>query len=332
MAHIEIDTRAITDNVSAMGKRTGRDVIVVVKAGAYGHGVDLAAPAALAGGAAALATADIAEAVALRASGFEAPLIAWLHAAEPRFDLAFEHDVQVVASSLQQLDLAAAAHAPGRPGEVHLKFDTGLGRNGIPQADWRTVVERADALQRRDRIRVVGLMSHLAGTSDDADRAQAELFEMLLAKAAYLGAERTHLSASAGALVLDSGNTVRLGIAAYGLHPQGLDSDGSMAREVGLRPALRLLGTARDGVLDVGYRDGLLHAPGISVLVDGERVAVKQQRVDSTVLERPVTGQAVVIGDPAAGEPGAGEWAERVGTINYEIVTRLSARLERRPA
>lgn len=332
MAHIEIATQAISDNVAVMRQHTGKDVIAVVKANAYGHGVELASAAAVAGGAVALATADIAEAVALRKLGCKVTLLAWLHSSMPRFVDAHELDIQVVISSVERLDHVAAAHAPGRPFDVHLKFDTGLGRNGIPKADWRVAIERADALQRRDRIRVVGLMSHLAGTSDTADRQQAELFDYLTSKASYLGAERIHLSASHGALTRSSGNTVRLGIASYGLHPEGRDADGALARHLGLRPALRLLARAENGVVDVGFRDGLLPAPGAWMLVDGERVRVISQDVRSTTLERPVTGQAVVIGDPARGEPGAGAWAEWVDTINYEIVTRLAPGLERRPA
>ncbi|SJM53463.1 alanine racemase [Agrococcus casei] len=331
MAHIETDTQAISDNVAALRERTGKDIIVVVKANAYGHGAEFASAAAVAGEAVALATADIAEVIAVRKLGCSVPLMAWLHSSAPKFVDAHEHDIQVVISSVQRLDHVAAAHVPDRPFDVHLKFDTGLGRNGIPQADWRVAIERADALQRRGRIRVVGLMSHLAGTSEAADRQQAELFETLVAKAAYLGAERTHLSASNGALTLSSGNAVRIGIAAYGLHPEGHDADGAMARELGLRPALRLLARAENGVVDVGFRDGLLPAPGAWMLVDGERVSIISQDARSTTLERPVTGQAVVIGDPARGEPGAGAWAEQAGTINYEIVTRLAPGLERRP-
>ena len=341
MAHIEIDTAAITANVACLKAAIGRDVIAVVKAGAYGHGAEMAAAAALAGGASALATADIAEAVALRESGCTAAVLAWLHSADPDFGLALDHDVTVAISSVSHLDRAAALE--GEPLKVHLKFDTGLGRNGIPESDWRAVIDRADALQQQGRIRVTGLMSHLAGTSAEADLAQASAFSRAVAAAEGLGAERIHLTASAGSLVLAAdgaaadtalaaGNAVRIGIVGYGLHPDGADPDGSLARELGVKPALRLLARAEDGVLDVGYRDGLLHAPGAWALVEGERVAISQQRIGSTVLERPVTGQAVVIGDPAAGEPGAGEWAERVGTINYEIVTRLSHRLERRPA
>lgn len=334
MPYIEIDSGAIADNVRTMRERTDRDVIAVVKANAYGHGSLIAARAAQEGGASALATADIAEAIQLREAGFSGELIAWLHAADPYLGMAREHDITVGISNEQQLDRAGTATFGATPLAVHLKFDTGLGRNGIPRNEWRAMIERADSLQRHGRIRVTGLMSHLAGTDPAADRAQYEQFLEAARKAAYLEPERVHLSASSGSLQqLDADaicDTVRIGILVYGLHPDGADADGALAREIGVRPALRLTGRVEGGVLDVGYRHGLLPAPGAWVVVGGERVAVAEQHADHTVLERPVTGDAVVIGDPAAGEPGAGAWAQWADTINYEVVTRLSPHLERR--
>lgn len=330
MPYIEVDAAAITSNVRRLGDIAGRDVIVVVKANGYGHGAALAADAALAGGAVALATADVAEAVLLRERGAACELVAWLLSADPDLTTAREHDVTVGISSIDQLERAAAVGGLS----VHLKFDTGLGRNGIPEDAWAAVIERADTLQREGRLRVTGVMSHVAGTSAEADLVQADRFAEVARKAAYLEPERIHLTASAATLQLGDAHTacnaVRVGILAYGLHPDGADADGALARELGVRPALRLLGTATDGVLDVGYQHGLLHAPGVWVLVNGERVGIAEQRASETVLERPVSGEAVVIGDPALGEPGAGMWAEAVGTINYEIVARLSAAVERR--
>ena len=334
MPYIEVDAAAITANVRRLGDIAGRDVIVVVKANAYGHGAAIAADSAVAGGAVALATADVAEAVQLREHGVTRELVSWLHSADPDFALAVEHDIDVGVSSVEHLQRAAAVSTPQKTLGVQLKFDTGLGRNGIPECEWGQVVERAATLQREGRLRVTGIMSHVAGTSAEADLAQAARFGEIARKTAYLEPERIHLTASAATMQLGDAHTacnaVRVGILAYGLHPDGADADGALARELGVRPALRLLGTATDGVLDVGYQHGLLHAPGAWVLVNGERVDIAEQRASETVLDKPVSGDAVVIGDPALGEPGAGMWAEAVGTINYEIVARLSAALERR--
>ena len=334
MAHIEIDTAAIAENVRTLRRLTDRDVIAVVKANAYGHGKEIAAAAAVEGGAVALATADIGEAVLIRKTGYSGPLIAWLHSSDPDFATALEHGIDVGISNEQQLARAAAVSCRTGSLGVHLKFDTGLGRNGIPEAEWRAVAERAESLQRRGLLRVTGVMSHVAGTSVEADARQAASFAEAVRKSAHLEPDCVHLTASAASLELgqlqETCGAVRIGILMYGLHPGGFDADGSLAREVGVRPALRLIGEARDGVLDVGYRHGLLPAPGAWVTVDGERVGIREQHVTHSVLERPVSGTTVVMGDPAQGEPGAGMWAERAETINYEVVTRLSGAIERR--
>lgn len=323
---IEVDAGAITENIERLRTLSGLDVIGVVKANGYGHGMEIAAHAMLDGGAVQLGVAEISEALRLRAAGIRVPLLAWLHCSNPDFAAAQAAGIEVGISSLVQLEAAAAVGGV----RVHLKFDTGLGRNGVPAADWAAVIDRAAQLQADGAIRVVGVMSHLAGTSDDADDIQRERFFVVTAATADLEPESTHLCASGGLLGTVVGTRARPGISAYGLHPNGADAAGDDARGLGIRPALRLSAPVESGRLAFGWRHGLLPAQEAAVLVDGRRVRIAEPGREISKLAEPVTGTAVLIGSGTDGEPTAGEWAGWTGTIGYEVVTRLAADIERR--
>src|SRR5690606_8634356 len=107
------------------------EVIAVVKANGYGHGAVTTAIAALSGGATRLGVAEIPEARELRRQGVTAPIMAWLHGPEQRFDEAAAENIEIGISSFDQLERAAAAASVDRPVGVHLKLETGLSRNGI---------------------------------------------------------------------------------------------------------------------------------------------------------------------------------------------------------
>ncbi|HIY64927.1 MAG TPA: alanine racemase [Candidatus Agrococcus pullicola] len=326
-ALIESDVEAIASNVERMRSIAGTDAIVVVKANGYGHGALLAAEGALRGGAVQLAVADIGEALALRSAGIQSPLLAWLHSARADFAAARDADIDVGVSSLRQLERAGECGSL----HVHLKFDTGLGRNGIPLAEWDAVIARAHALQSAGRLRVTGLMSHLAGAGSEADDWQRVRFAEAISAAERLDADVTHLCASAGTLDSMSGSLARFGVSAYGLDPDGHDADGSVAGDLRLRPALRLTAPVRGGRLAYGYRHGLL-TTDVPVLIGDRRIAIVEASANESRLDSPVDGTAVLIGSAENGEPTAGEWAAAAGTINYEIVTRLSPAIERRAA
>ncbi|MFC7432333.1 MULTISPECIES: alanine racemase [unclassified Agrococcus] len=317
-----VDASAIAENVATIAGGIDAAVCGVVKADGYGHGAVVAANAMLEGGAAWLGVVDVAEALALRGAGIDAPILAWLHAAEPDLAAAVAARVDVGVSSIGQLERAAAVGAT-----VHVKVDTGLGRNGVPLGEWQAVVERAAALQAQGALRVRGIFSHLAGASAESDAAQLAAFADACAAAAVLEPEVRHLANSSATLGIPGAahDMVRVGIAAYGIHPDGDDAAGSAATAAGLRPAMRVTGSARSGVLDLGARDGLLPAPGAPVLVDDRVVAVVEVGARSTTLSQPVSGDAVLWGDPARGEPTAVAWALAAGTIGYEVVTRMAA-------
>lgn len=362
MREATIDVGAITANVRHLRRLVGTEVIAVVKADGYGHGAARAAVAALTGGATRLGVADIGEAVGLRRAGVMAPVFAWLHAPGASFAEAASLGIELGISSYAQLQAAAAAATYDNPVTVHLKLETGLSRNGIAPADWAVVCAEAARLERIGKLRVVGLFSHLSNTSADDDRAALRSFERGVSVAAGVGLNPPlrHIAATHAAIALPESrlNCVRLGIGIYGLSPF---ADRSSA-ELGLRPAMTLRAavaavrrvpaetgvsygydhrTDRDTTLalvPLGYGDGVPRAASGAgpVVIGGAgfrvagRIAMDQFVVD--VGDHPVAvgDEVVLFGDPTLGVPSATQWGEASGSINYEIVTRIGARVPRR--
>lgn len=357
-----IDVGAIEHNVRHLAGVTASEVIAVVKADGYGHGALRSARAALAGGAARLAVADVGEALELRAAGIDAPVLAWLHAPGADFADAAAAHVELGVSSLAQLRAAAAAGSPERPVSVQLKVETGLARNGIAPADYGAVFAEAAEQERAGTIRVLGIFSHLSNTSADDDRTALSRFGVAqaAAEAAGLRPPLRHIAASHAALALPEARLgcVRLGVAIYGLSPF---EDRSSA-DLGLRPAMTLRAAvaavrrvpAGQGVsygyqhrttsestlalISVGYADGVPRAASGAgpVSIGGRtfpvagRIAMDQFVVDVGDAAVEVGDEAVLFGDPAAGVPAASDWADAASTINYEIVTRIGPRVPRR--
>ncbi|MCU1482373.1 MAG: alr [Subtercola sp.] len=356
-----IDLAGIRNNVQVVKKLVGEtEVMAVVKADGYGHGAVEVARAALEAGATWLGVADVDEALALRAAGLQAPILAWLHDPAASFDSAVRNSIDVGVSSVAQLEaVAAAGSAPGR---VHIKVDTGLGRNGAERSTWQALFTRAAELQGEGRIEVVGLFSHLSNANDSEDRAQLRQLDEAVALAASVGVEPPiiHLAATAATFRLPETrlSMVRLGIGMYGLSP----FDDVTSAELGLIPAMRLEGrviavkrvpadsavsygytyrTAGESTLalvGLGYADGIprLGSNRAPVLINGQRyrvsgrIAMDQFVADVHDGEVAVGDRVVLFGDPAAGHPAVEEWAQAAETINYEVVTRIGPRFERR--
>ena len=351
---------AISHNVGVLAEMAKTpNLLIVVKADGYGHGALTAARAALEGGANWLGTADTTEALELRADGVESRVLAWLFGPSEDLSPALEAGIDLGVSSRQQLEQVIRAVTPGRPARIHLKVDTGLGRNGADPRDWEALFQAAKSAQDSGVVVVVGLFTHLSGTSPEADEQQGVVYEQALAVLDSVGLqpEIRHVASSIG--TSDSPglahDMVRVGAAAYGVPVT------DRYHEVGLIPAMRVSGqlilvkrvheglgvgyghtyrTSSETTLalvPLGYADGIpRHASNAGpVTIDGQRfrvsgrISMDQFTVDagdSAVHE----GQwAVLWGDPSQGEPSANDWAEAAGTIAYEIVTRLGSRIPR---
>lgn len=359
-----IDLDAIRRNVRHLRSVTGTvHTMAVVKANAYGHGAVPVAAAALQGGADWLGVADIEEALELRDAGITAPTLAWLHDPDADFHSAISDDVDLGISSARQLRQAAdAALELGLTASVHLKLETGLSRNGLPECDWAEVMRLAAEHESSGLLAVRGIFSHLSNASAADDAESLASFERGLAAAhsAGLTPSIVHLAASAAALRLPAArySMVRLGLALYGLSP----FDDESSAQLGLVPAMTLRGRVAavrrvEAGTGVSY-DHLWRAPVDSTLAlvpfgyaDGiPRQASGLARVGIGADTHPVVGliamdqfvvnvgQAVVsvgddvvlFGDPSTGVPCASDWALAANTINYDVVTRIGRRISRR--
>lgn len=355
-----MDLQAIRDNVADLRARVGdAEVMAVVKADAYGHGLVPSARAAVQGGASWLGVAFLEEALALRAAGLDERVLAWLYS--PTEDLAPAVAADVDLGVYNQAELArvvAAAEQTGRTARVHLKADTGLSRGGSPVAEWPDLVEAAAKAQAGGAVDVAGVWSHLAsseeGPGHPLNQQQKAAFAEALDVARELRPEVRHLANSA-ALLTDPEthyDLVRAGASVYGLVPAPAFGD------FGLRPAMTLVAEvvltkrvpAGSGVsyrhryttsdettlalVPLGYGDGVPRNAGnaVPLRIKGKRYIVAGVvAMDQLVLD--VGDDDVQPGDEVvlfgAGGPTALEWAEAIGTIDYEIVTRVGSRVPR---
>ncbi|NEK58103.1 alanine racemase [Geodermatophilus sabuli] len=364
-AEVVVDLDAIAANTAVLRERVGRPLMAVVKADGYGHGLVPAARATLAGGADALGVAVVEEALALRAAGVTAPLLAWLNGPGEDVGAALAADVELSVNAGWGLDeVVAAARATGRTARLHLKVDTGLSRGGATPEQWPDLVAAAARAQADGEVDVVGLWSHLAyadAPTHPTIGLQVSVFEQAVAVArdAGLTDARRHLANSAATVALPETwfDMVRPGVAIYGLDPLGGDPAAH-----GLRPAMtvqaRVLLTKRVpagvgvsyghtysprsettlAVVPVGYADGVPRAGSnrAPVLAAGaQRLIAGRVCMDQFVLDvgdDPVEpGDRVVLWGPGTdGEPTAQQWADAVDTIHYELVARIGGRFARR--
>jgi len=370
-AEIVIDLGAFRRNLDRLGELVathvdGPQIMVVVKADAYGHGMVECARVAREAEVPWLGVATQDEALALRAAGDQGLLLAWLGVPGEDYRDAITADIDLTASSVPQLEeIVAGAVAAGLVARVHLKVDTGLSRNGAPLSEWTALVEAAAAHQRADRIDVVGLWSHLACADEPghpANDAQVAAFEsaIAVAEANGLDPEVNHLANSAGALLRPDTwfDLVRIGIAAYGLSPA---PSVVTSQDLGLEPVMTVrsrLALTKEigrgegvsyghtfvaqfkqhvGLVPLGYGDGIpRHASSrAEVQIGGAHCRVLGRIcMDQFVVAVPATvaagDEVVLFGTGADGEPTAQDWAEACETISYEIVTRIGGRATRR--
>jgi alanine racemase len=355
-----VDLGAISGNVAALCERVrGSQVMAVVKADGYGHGMVPAARAALAGGASWLGTADLAEALALRRAGLSAPVLCLMAIGEP--PEAISRDIDVTAGSAYFVArVADAARRAGVPARLHLEADTGLSRGGAPRSDWPHLVDAALAAQASGLLRVVGLWSHFAcadlpGHPSVAAQLAAFADAVAYAEKAGVTPEVRHIANTAAALTVPESrlDLVRFGGAVYGLStlPGGappwlrpamtLSARLALVKRVppgsGVSYGYRYV-TDREttlGLVPLGYADGVPRGAAGLPLVSarGRRwpiagtVCMDQFVVDFG--DEPVAaGEEVVLFGPGDdGEATAQEWGEALGTISYDIATGIGARV-----
>ena len=351
MREIRVDLGLIRSNYQALKEAFApAKVMAVVKANAYGHGMIEVASTLDKADVDILGVADLDEAISLRLAGIKAPVMAWLLDDKDDLGSAVEHDIVLGISTLQQLRSVPQAAI------IHLKVDTGLGRNGFMPEQIAEVVK---IVQDR-KLNVQGLLSHLANTSEVADLEQQEVLESVHSKLEDAGIkiEIKHLAASAGAITNSAMryDMVRCGIVLYGLNPfedralEGLQVRPAMsavAKVVNLKsvPAGQGVSYGYRYVTDkpssfalvpFGYAEGMPRiSQGAKVKIGQElfpivgRVAMDQFVVDVGDHEVHIGDEVVIFGDAARNEPTAEQLAESAGTVNYEVVTKMGGRAKR---
>lgn len=361
--YIEVDLAAVAHNIGVMKSHIAGDAkfLAVVKADAYGHGAVPVAKRAIEAGADFLAVAIPEEGIELREAGVDAPILV-LGGIEPeaaeavvRYDL-----TQVVFDEARVRALAAAGEKLGKTAQVHMKFDTGMSRIGIRDAEEaKALTALIDSLPG---ISLTGCFTHMA-TADEAEdggrtlRQIGQFFALCEAvQSVHPGKLIRHCANTASIFCYPQGHAdmVRGGIALYGCPP--------VPQAEGLMPTMRWVTRgvyvktihAGDRVsygglfeakqdtcvmtVPVGYADG--YRRGITgkgcVLVRGQRapilgrVCMDQLMVDVTGIPGAAIGDEVVLlgaqGDACIS---AQEMADWVGTIDYEILCSPGKRVPR---
>jgi alanine racemase len=359
-AVVEVNLNAISNNVKSIKSKVQAEILAVVKADAYGHGLVPVAKCAIDAGATWLGVALLEEAISLRESGIKAPIVSWLTPPSADFKKAIELDIDLAIPSLKHLELiVAAGKALGKKPRVHIEVDTGMSRGGL-LGEWP---EFLIAVAGAD-IDVVGFWSHFARADEPgeiANQNQLIEFEGKLEELIAIGItpKYVHLANSAAILTNSSShkNIVRLGIAMYGLSPdvktmgssQDLDLEPAMTLKAEIHlvkrvPAGSPVGyggtqiTSRDtklAVIAIGYADGIprnassavgVFAAGRKAAIIG-RVSMDQFVVDLGADSNAVAGEVVEVFGPLGYS--IDDWAGASGTINYEIVTRIASRVPR---
>ncbi len=341
----------------------GAQVMAVVKADGYGHGMIPAARAGLAGGAQWLGVVHVPEALALRQAGLDARVLCLTGVPGSAHEEAIHADIDLTADAVPLLaEIAAAAGRAGRPARVQLKVETGMARGGATMADWAGLVAAALAAEADGRVRITGIWSHLAcadipGHPSISGQAAAFRDAVALAEAAGARPEVRHLANTAAVLTLPDTwfDLVRPGGGMYGLAtlPGGAPDWLRPAMTVRTRLVLAkqvpdgtpvsyghrytTRGTSTLGLIPVGYAEGIpRRASGVVELqARGRRwriagtVCMDLSVVDFAAEPAQAGDEVVLFGPGDDGEPTAQEWADALGTVSYEIVTNFSARLTR---
>ena len=356
-AEANIDLTAIAANVKKLKATSGTELMAVVKADAYGHGLVPVAKAALNAGASWLGVALIEEAHSLRAAGVTAPILAWL--VPPGSDYAAAIDAQIDLA-VPSLDIFKEIVATGKRARIHIEVDTGMTRGGFLE-EWSEFLKSDFS-----KVEVIGVFSHFARAdevSEKQNQDQLASFKNAIADLAGVGVnpQLKHLSNSAATLTNQSSafDLVRTGIAMYGLTPDlehlGTSESLGLVAAMEVRAKLHLVkkvpanspvgygateSTSRDtvlGVVAMGYADGIPRvAKAAGVFFAGKRcliigrVSMDQFVVDLGPETRAKAGDYVVIfNNGTAGEFTAEDWGIASGSINYEMTTRIGPRVPR---
>lgn len=363
---IQVDLEAIAHNTRRLKEIVGSEValMAVMKADGYGHGALKAAQTALHNGATWLGVACLPEAELLRAGGISAPILLMGYTPAWQARAALRHDLRVtVFSEDVARAVSRAAVALGREARLHVKVDTGMHRLGLFPHEVRGFIQ---TVQELPNVVIEGLFTHFS-VADAADEwyqgytlRQLEQFQALLQEldSAGIAIPVIHAANSAATLAWPAAHfsLVRPGIALYGIAPSpdvplpdfrpalAWKTQVAQVKElpegayVSYGATYRTPQPQRIAVIPVGYADGFRRAPATwgEVLVRGQRaplvgrVCMDQCMLDVTHIPGVRQGDEVVlIGAQGDERLTVEEIAARLGTIPYEVVSAILARVPR---
>ncbi|HCM90812.1 MULTISPECIES: alanine racemase [Vagococcus] len=352
-----VDLDAIAFNLKNEKEKVGpsTDIFAVVKANGYGHGAIEVAKTAICAGASGLCVSNLDEALELRESGIQVPILVLSYVSLKYVPLAVEHQITLTATNLEWIQ-GLDDYLNGVL-KIHLKIDTGMGRVGLTNP--KEMMEAKKILTEHKWIDFEGIFTHMS-KADSSDshyfNQQKERFNDALL---VLGKEvkYIHTSNSATALWHDAweSNLVRFGIAMYGLNPSGTELKPSFPlkqaltleteiihikqmndqEKIGYGATYEVKESEWIATLPIGYADGLRRSfQGFEVLVEGERYPIvgricMDQLMIKVKHELPIGTKVTIFGlnDGLFNTIQSG--AEYVDTINYEITCALTDRLPR---
>ncbi len=361
-----VNLHHLTHNMRLLQELIGsRQLWPCIKADAYGHGATIIARHLTSLGYTTFGIADIEEGMALVKEGIQATYIVLSESLPEHAPALVAHSFESTISTFNMAEaLAREAEKAGKRIAVHVKVDTGMGRLGLQPASVRNFLEHCQAFPA---LHIRGIMSHFP-RADERDKEysleQLGRFRQVLAGTQGYGIEVRHMANSAAIFDLPDSyfDAARPGIAIYGLHPSREIANSRVnelkpllewkTRIVFLKEVPAGMGlsyghayhTKRQSLIatvPVGYGDGLSRnlSNHCTMLVHGVRcrqvgrITMDLTLLDVTALRGKVQqgDEVVIIGRQGAEEVTADELAQKLGTINYEIVTRISHRVPRIP-
>lgn len=369
---VEISKQNLIDNYLQFKRLAGENValMAVVKANAYGHGIELVAKTLVKVGCAWFGVASIEEALQIRKIGIDVSILVLGRVPDDLLKTAVEKEISFAIYDIETLRNAdEEAGLLGKKAKIHLKIETGTNRQGIRENELQVFCAEVKKLTN---INVEGIYTHYANIEDTTDPAyalgQLAIFNRAIEVLSRLNIKTTfkHTACTAAAILYPQTmfDMVRLGIGTYGLwsSKQTLISAKERKIDLALKPVLswktkiiqikeikkgESVGYGRSwiagrkttiAVLPVGYWDGYdrkLSNNG-RVLINNQytpivgKICMNLMMVDVTdIVKVNVGDEVVILGKQGNNEITAEEMADKIGTINYEVITRINPLIPR---
>lgn len=364
--YAEIDLDAIAYNMKNI-KNLAKDkeVIAVVKADCYGHGALDVVPTLLENGASRLAVAVLTEGIELRNDNINAPIMILGYTPSYLNEELIKYDLEQTVYDLDYAkELSKTALSLNKKAKIHIAIDTGMGRIGFLPTE--KAIDDICKICSLEGLEVIGIFTHFS-TSDEKDKEytneQFEKFKDLLKKLSNLNIEIPIKHVSNSGAIMDMPETyldaVRAGIILYGYYP----SNEVKKENLSLKPALTLKATITRvqemdagmsisygrtfktkrrsliATIPIGYADGYsrLLAKNAKVIINGQfapivgRICMDQCMIDITDINSDIKvgDEVIILGEQDGLRFNADNFAEIMGTINYEILCMLKYRIPR---